>query len=54
MELQQHVWGDEPLASNAVDSAICCLRKKLADVECPELIDTKRGVGYRLTVPAGA
>ncbi len=53
-DLQQHVWGDQLLASNAVDSAICCLRKKLADVQCRDVIDTKKGFGYLLKVPQSA
>lgn len=49
-ELREHIWGDQPLASNAVDSAVCCLRRKLADADITDLIDTKRGFGYRLAV----
>jgi DNA-binding response OmpR family regulator len=34
--------------SNAVDSAICTLRKKLSPLGHPQLIHTKRGLGYML------
>ena len=36
------------LMSNAVDSAICSLRKKLEPPGSPQLIHTKRGLGYTL------
>ena len=41
-----HVYDEhtEPM-SNAVDSAICVLRKK---IEPPQLIHTRRGMGYIL------
>ncbi|MDB6055094.1 MAG: DNA-binding response regulator [Verrucomicrobiales bacterium] len=44
-EIEEHIYDDcvEPL-SNVVDSAICNLRKKLADL--PDLIQTRRGIGY--------
>lgn len=54
LELQQHVWGDRRLESNAVDSAIRCLRRKLSDSGCRDLIDVRKGFGYRLAVPASA
>jgi two-component system copper resistance phosphate regulon response regulator CusR len=34
--------------SNAVDSAICSLRKKLEPAGASPLIHTKRGLGYTL------
>jgi DNA-binding response OmpR family regulator len=51
LELQEHVWGDRMLASNAVDSAVCCLRRKLGSADCPDLIATERGFGYTLRSP---
>lgn len=39
----------ESLASNAVDSAICVLRKKIDAAGQSSLIQTRRGVGYVLT-----
>jgi DNA-binding response OmpR family regulator len=47
-QLLSHVWGyDYDPGSNIVDVYIGYLRKKLR----PELIETVRGSGYRLTVP---
>ncbi|WP_419190655.1 response regulator transcription factor [Saltatorellus ferox] len=48
-EIEDHVYRTKDLpSSNAVDSAICLLRRKLdADGE-PSLIQTIRGVGYKL------
>ncbi|MGB9691237.1 MAG: winged helix-turn-helix domain-containing protein, partial [Candidatus Sumerlaeaceae bacterium] len=37
------------LASNAVESAICLLRKKIDRPGRPSLIQTRRGLGYVLT-----
>jgi DNA-binding response OmpR family regulator len=39
------------LASNAVESAICILRKKIDRPGEPSLIQTRRGLGYILTAP---
>ena len=48
-EIEEHIYGGaaEP-ASNAVDSAICSLRQKLADANPIPLIHTRRGLGYEL------
>ena len=48
-EIEEHIYADatDPL-SNAVDSAICALRRKLAEVSPAALIHTRRGVGYEL------
>jgi DNA-binding response OmpR family regulator len=50
VEIEDHVYGEQNLpSSNAVDSAICNLRKKLAaSPEAPELIHTHHGFGYSL------
>ncbi len=37
---------DAPPASNAVDSAVCLLRRKLSPDGGPSLIQTRRGLGY--------
>lgn len=52
-ELLAHVWGaDHDGGSNVVDVYIGYLRKKLqADDPQPELIQTVRGVGYRIVEP---
>lgn len=48
-EIETHVYCETAeLMSNAVDSAICALRKKLGPPESPPLIHTKRGQGYVL------
>lgn len=38
----------EMLASNAVDSAVCALRRKIDHPDSPSLIQTRRGLGYVL------
>jgi DNA-binding response OmpR family regulator len=48
-EVETHIYGESTdLMSNAVDSAICALRKKLESAGGPQLIHTKRGLGYTL------
>ncbi len=48
-ELLDHVWGaDHAGASNVVDVYVGYLRRKLAQAEADELIETVRGVGYRM------
>jgi DNA-binding response OmpR family regulator len=50
-EIEEHIYaGEVELMSNAVDSAICSLRKKLAG---KPIIHTRRGLGYVLD-PAAA
>jgi DNA-binding response OmpR family regulator len=46
-EIETHIYDElvEP-ASNVVDSAICILRRKLADAGAPPMIQTRRGQGY--------
>lgn len=48
-EIWEHVYDDqtEPM-SNAVDSAVCCLRKKIDPPGRPVLLHTRRGLGYVL------
>ncbi|GBE03226.1 transcriptional activator protein CzcR [bacterium BMS3Abin09] len=49
-EIEQHIY-DERINpnSNVVDSAICKLRKKLNLPGGPEIIHTRRGLGYLMT-----
>lgn len=48
-EVETHLYDEQTdLMSNAVDSAICALRKKLEQPGQAPLIHTKRGQGYRL------
>ncbi len=46
-QIEAHLYaeGDAP-ASNAVDSAVCQLRRKLSPAGEPSLIRTRRGLGY--------
>jgi DNA-binding response OmpR family regulator len=48
-EIENHLYNESAdLMSNAVDSAVCTLRKKLEAAGGPNLIHTKRGLGYTL------
>ncbi len=48
-EIEQHIYDErvEPI-SNVIDSAICQLRRKIDSEGRPSLIETRRGMGYRL------
>jgi hypothetical protein len=50
--LLDRVWGDWYSDAHVVDVTVARLRRKLADAGVPEMIDTIRGVGYRLAAPA--
>lgn len=51
-ELEEHIYDENArIMSNAIDSAIAALRQKLNAGGRPDLIRTKRGVGYALTEP---
>jgi len=48
-EIEAHIYGDATeLMSNAVDSAVCTLRKKITPPGAEPLIRTRRGMGYVL------
>lgn len=48
-EIEAHIYSDSAdLMSNAVDSAICVLRKKISRPGASPLIHTRRGMGYVL------
>lgn len=48
-EIEAHIYGDgTELMSNAVDSAICSLRKKITPLGAEPVIRTRRGMGYVL------
>jgi DNA-binding response OmpR family regulator len=53
-EIEEHIYDEraEPL-SNVVDSAICCLRKRIDRPGAESLILTRRGMGYMLRGEAG-
>ena len=52
-EIETHLYNESvDLMSNVVDSAICTLRKKLEAPGSPQLIHTKRGLGYTLKEPS--
>jgi DNA-binding response OmpR family regulator len=51
---ENHVWSyDYDGASNVVDVYIRRLRRKIDDSSPVKLIETVRGVGYRLKKPGG-
>lgn len=53
-EIEEHVYdGQADPMSNVVDSAICLLRRKLADGGGAPLIHTRRGQGYVLEAEPG-
>jgi len=48
-ELEEHLYDDRSqVFSNAIDSAVAALRGKLDAAGCPELIHTRRKIGYVL------
>lgn len=52
-ELEEHLYDDRSqVFSNAIDSAVAALRGKLNAAGCPELIHTRRKVGYVLKAEA--
>jgi DNA-binding response OmpR family regulator len=54
-ELEEHVYAeDREVWSNAVDSAIAAIRRKLAEAGVPALIETRRGHGYLVAAPRRA
>jgi DNA-binding response OmpR family regulator len=52
-EIEEHLYeGRIELNSNAVDSAVCALRRRLDPPGTPSLIETRRGLGYVFREPA--
>jgi two-component system OmpR family response regulator len=52
-EILDHVWDYAyDGTSNIVDVYVRYLRRRLTEAGCPDLIETVRGVGYRLAAPA--
>lgn len=51
-EIEAHLYDSEvePFA-NVVDSAICVLRKKICPDDAPQIISTRRGLGYVIESP---
>ncbi len=47
-DIEEHIYNGESPTSNAVDSAVCILRRKLAIDNPAPLIHTRRGLGYVL------
>ena len=53
-EIEEHIYGGgRELMSNAVDSAICVLRRKIGSSPAAPLIRTRRGLGYVLSAEGG-
>jgi DNA-binding response OmpR family regulator len=51
-EIEEHIYdGNVDPMSNVIDSAICVLRRKLAESEASPRIVTRRGIGYILEAP---
>ena len=52
-ELEEHVYAeDREVWSNAVDSAVAAIRRKLGEAGVSSLIETRRGHGYLVAAPA--
>lgn len=52
-EIERHVYSDDvEVLSNAIQSAVSLLRKRLADAGAPPLIRTRHGLGYVIDEPA--
>ncbi len=52
-ELEEHIYSqDHQVWSNAVDSAVAAVRRKLADAGAHDLIETRRGHGYLVAAPS--
>jgi DNA-binding response OmpR family regulator len=52
-EIEEHLYdGRAELASNAVDSAVCALRRRIDPADGPSFIETRRGHGYVLREPS--
>lgn len=48
-QIYDHIWGyDEEVSNNALDALVKLVRKKIDDGEQPSLIQTVRGIGYKL------
>jgi DNA-binding response OmpR family regulator len=51
-EIETHLWDDRvELMSNAVDVAVCRLRRKIDDKCAPSFVHTRRGMGYVFQSP---
>jgi DNA-binding response OmpR family regulator len=51
-EIEDHLYGERNLPmSNAVDRVVCTLRKKIDPPGSPQLLTTRRGLGYVLQEP---
>ncbi len=54
MQIEDHLYGEGNFPmSNAVDRIICTLRRKIQGGSAPELLRTRRGVGFVLGEPVG-
>jgi DNA-binding response OmpR family regulator len=51
-EIEDHLYGERSFPmSNAVDRTVCTLRKKIERTDDPQLLRTRRGMGYVLNEP---
>lgn len=48
-QIYNHIWGyNEDVSNNALDALVKLVRKKIDDSEHPSIIQTVRGIGYKL------
>jgi two-component system copper resistance phosphate regulon response regulator CusR len=53
-EIEEHVYDLEtPVWSNAIDSVVSSIRRKLAAAGCADAIVTRRGIGYEVRASTG-
>ena len=53
IEIENRVYDAEhPVWSNAIDSVISSIRRKLGDAGCGDAIVTRRGIGYEVPAPS--
>ena len=51
-EIEDRVYdANRPVWSNAIDSVVSSIRRKLADAGCTDAILTRRGLGYEVALP---
>lgn len=48
-QIYNHIWGyNEDVSNNALDALVKLVRKKIDDSDHPSIIQTVRGIGYKL------
>jgi DNA-binding response OmpR family regulator len=55
MQIEDRIYDEHsPVWSNAIDSLVSAIRRKMRDAGCPESIVTRRGMGYELPPEFGS